>query len=35
MPPEMLGQICLKHCLTNVNHATPYAMSGFITELLT
>ena len=32
--PEML---VLKHCVTNVNHAIPYAsaMSGFVTELIT
>ena len=25
----------LKHCVTNVNHAIPYAMSDYRTELLT
>ena len=33
--PEMLvRKICLKHCVMNVNHVIPSAMSGFITELL-
>ena len=33
--PRYLFGICLKYCLTNVNHAVPYAMSGFRTELIT
>ena len=33
--PRCLFGICLKYCLTNINHAVPYAMSGFRTELIT
>ena len=34
--PEMhVRNIYLKHCVTNVNHAIPSAISGFITELIT
>ena len=33
--PRCLLGICLKYCLTNVNHAVPHTMSGFRTELIT
>ena len=33
--PEIMCGTYLKHCVTNVNHAIPSAMSGFITELIT
>ena len=32
---EAIQMLCLEYCLTNVNHAVPYAMSGFRTELIT
>ena len=32
--PRCLCGIYLKHCVTNVNHAIPSAMSGFMTELI-
>ena len=33
--PRYMCGIYLKHCVTNVNHAIPSAMSGFMTELIT